>query len=156
TGQMYASACICSVPIPAFAGVSSDAGFKMLEVPYVAALEESFLPASLSSETYPNQIAKGAKVQTIGTQLLLVTYNWMPGTDRYRKSEKFVGAFFTTFDKMRQPPRHPSWREVNLSASIRGWPRFPTAQQILDREAGDAQRAVVDPARARALAARAA
>jgi TRAP-type uncharacterized transport system substrate-binding protein len=135
TGQIYASACVCGVPIPAFAAVGKDMGFKVLEVPYVAALEQSFLPASLSSELYPNQIEKDAKVRTIGTQLLLVTYNWTPGTDRYRKVEKFVEAFFSNFDKMRQPPRHPSWRQVNLSASVSGWQRFPAAKQWLDRQA---------------------
>jgi TRAP-type uncharacterized transport system substrate-binding protein len=158
TGQVYASACICSVPIPAFAGVSPEAGFKVLEVPYAAALEESFLPASLSSETYPNQIANGSKVQTIGTQLLLVSYNWAPGTDRYRKIGTFTDAFFTKFDRIRQPPRHPSWRAVNLSASIRGWQRFPAAQQWLDRQLAEARRAAAgaDPSLARAQAERAA
>jgi TRAP-type uncharacterized transport system substrate-binding protein len=157
-GQIYASACICSVPVPAFAGVSPDTGFKVLEVPYAAALEESFLPASLSSETYPNQIAKESKVQTIGTQLLLVTYNWGPGSDRYRKIEKFTDAFFTKFDRIRQPPRHPSWRQVNLSASIRGWQRFPAAQRWLDRQLAEARRTSVgvDPTLARAQGARAA
>jgi TRAP-type uncharacterized transport system substrate-binding protein len=137
TGEVYASACVCSVPIPAFAAVGKDMGFKVLEVPYAAALEQSFLPASLSSELYPNQIEKDAKVQTIGTQLLLVTYSWTPGTDRYRKVEKFVEAFFSSFDKMRQPPRHPSWRQVNLSASVSGWQRFPAAKQWLDRQAAE-------------------
>ena len=151
-GQVYASACVCSVPIPAFASVSKDTGFKVLEVPYVAALEQSFLPASLSSELYPNQIEKDSKVRTIGTQLLLVTYNWTPGTDRYRKVEKFVEAFFSSFDKIRQPPRHPSWRQVNLSASVSGWQRFPAAKQWLDRQAAEpaAQARAPDTAKVRA------
>jgi TRAP-type uncharacterized transport system substrate-binding protein len=158
SGQVYASACICSVPIPLFAAVSADTGFKMLEIPYVDALEASFLPANLSSDKYPNQIPKDAKVGTIGTQLLLVTYNWTPGTDRYRKIERFVGGFFAKFDKMRQPPRHPSWRDVNLSASIRGWQRFPAAKQWLDRQALEASAAAsgVDVAKLRAQAVKAA
>jgi hypothetical protein len=136
--------------------VGPETGFKVLEVPYAAALEESFLPASLSSDAYPNQIAKGSKVQTIGTQLLLVSYNWAPGTDRYRKIEKFTDAFFMKFDRIRQPPRHPSWRQVNLSASIRGWQRFPAAQQWLDRQLAETRRTSVgaDPTMARAQAAR--
>jgi hypothetical protein len=89
-------------------------GFKLLEVPYMAEFEESYLPASLSSETYPNLIPKDSKVPTIGASLLLVTYNWAPGTERYRRIEKFVNAFFSKFDKLRQPPRHPTWRDVNL------------------------------------------
>jgi uncharacterized protein len=158
TGEVYASACICSVPIPVFASVSKDTGFKVLEVPYAAALEESFLPASLSSELYPNQIEKDTKVPTIGTQLLLVTYNWTPGTERYRKVEKFVEAFFSNFDQLRQPPRHPSWRQVNFSASVRGWQRFPAAKQWLDRQsAGPVPQARnPDLAKVRAQAAKAA
>jgi TRAP-type uncharacterized transport system substrate-binding protein len=158
SGQIYASACICSVPIPAFATVSRDTGFNVLDVPYVAALEESFLPASLSDDLYPNLIEKDSKIQTIGTQLLLVTYNWTPGTDRYRKVEKFVEAFFSSFDKLRQPSRHPSWRQVNLSASVRGWQRFQAAQQWLDRRNAEpaAQGRSLDVATVRAQAAKAA
>jgi len=157
-GQVYASACICSVPIPAFAAVTPDMGFRMLEVPYVTALEESFLPASLSGEFYPNQIEKDSKVRTIGTQLLLVTYNSPPGTDRYRRVAKFVETFFSNFDKLRQPPRHPSWRQVNLSASVRGWQRFPAAKQWLDRQGAEpaAQARSLDAATVRAQTAKAA
>jgi TRAP-type uncharacterized transport system substrate-binding protein len=157
-GNISANACVCSVPIPAYRNVSSELRFKLLEIPYVEALEESYLPASLPSETYPNLIEKGSKVQTVGSHLLLVTYNWAPGTDRYRKLEKFVDAFFSKFDKLRQPPRHPSWREVNVSASIRGWQRFAAAQHWLDRKAAEAKGAPasIDPALARAHAARAA
>lgn len=157
TGEVYATACVCSVPIPAYAAVGSDSGFKLLEIPYTAVLEESFLPASLSSETYPNLIAKDSKVQTVGTHLLLVSYNWAPGTDRYRRIEKFVDAFFSNFDKLRLPPRHPSWRGVNFAANIRGWQRFSAAQQWLDRQpvASSAPRPI-DPVLARTQAARAA
>jgi TRAP-type uncharacterized transport system substrate-binding protein len=157
TGKAYATACICSVPIPAYRGVSRDIGFKLLEVPYMAEFEESYLPASLSSETYPNLIPKDSKVPTIGASLLLVTYNWAPGTERYRRIEKFVNAFFSKFDKLRQPPRHPTWRDVNLSASVRGWPRFPASQHWLDRQANLKARApAIDPAQAREQAAKAA
>jgi TRAP-type uncharacterized transport system substrate-binding protein len=163
TGKAYATACICSVPIPAYRAVSKDLGFKLLEVPYIAAFEESYLPASLSSDIYPNLIAKDSKVPTIGASLLLVTYNWAPGTERYRRLEKFVNAFFTKFDNLRKPPRHPTWRDVNLSANVRGWLRFPASQQWLDRQAAVKGRATVkgqtpgiDHAQAREQAAKAA
>jgi uncharacterized protein len=160
TGEIYATACVCSVPIPAYLSVSSDLGFKLLEVPYIEALEESYLPASLSSETYPNLIAKGSKVETVGSNLVLFTYNWTPGTERYRKIERFVNAFFSNFDKLRQPPRHPAWRDVNFSATIRGWQRFPAAQKWLDRQAAEAAAKAkaapgdIDVTHARALAAK--
>jgi uncharacterized protein len=160
TGEVHATACVCSVPIPAYGAVSSDLGFKLVEVPYTAALEESFLPASLSTETYPNLIAKGSRVQTLGTHLLLVSYNWAPGTDRYKRIEKFVDGFFSNFGKLRQPPRHPTWRDVNIAATVPGWPRFAAAQRWLDRQAAEAAAKAppsgIDPALARAQAADAA
>jgi uncharacterized protein len=59
---------------------------------------------------------------------------------------------------MRQPPRHPSWRDVNLSASIRGWQRFPPAKQWLDRQALEVSAAAggIDVAKLRAQAVKAA
>jgi TRAP-type uncharacterized transport system substrate-binding protein len=160
TGTIQATACFCSVPIPAYAAVSSDLGFKLLELPYIPALEESYLPASLSGEIYPSLIAKGSKVQTIGSNVLLITYNWTPGTERYKRIEKFVDGLFANFDKLRRPPRHPAWRDVNISASIRGWQRFSAAQRWLDRQAAElaakAPTGSIDPDYARAQAAKAA
>jgi len=157
-GKNYGTGCMCLVPIPAFRNVSSDLGFKLLEIPYVAALEESYLPANLASENYPNLIGKGSKVQTIGSNHILISYNWQPGSERYRKIEKFVNAFFSKIDKFRQPPHHPTWREVNISGSIRGWQRFPAAQRWLDRQAADAKAAprATDATQVRAQAAKAA
>jgi uncharacterized protein len=132
-GKLAATACFCSVPIPAYQGVSADSGFKLLEVPYADALEESYLPASLAAQTYPNLIAQGGKVPTVGSNVVLITYNWAPGTDRYRKIEMFVHSFFSNFDKLRLPTRHPTWRSVNPAASVRGWQRFAAAQKWLDR-----------------------
>ncbi len=143
-GTLYATACYCPVPVPAFSGLSPDLGFKFLTAAYTKPLEEaSFLPASIPGEPYPSLIAKGSKVPTVATSTILITFNWVPGTDRYKKVEKFVNAFFTNFDKLRQPPHHPTWKDVNIAANIRGWQRFSAAQQWLDREAAEVAKAPV-------------
>ncbi|HWE15877.1 MAG TPA: TAXI family TRAP transporter solute-binding subunit [Hyphomicrobiaceae bacterium] len=138
-GKIFASACFCAVPIPAFRSLSADLGFRLVELPYSETLDQSYVPASMTSETYPNLIPQGAKVQTIGASVVLISYNWPPGTDRYKKIEKFVDAFFSKFDRLRQPSRHPGWREVNIGGNVRGWQRFPAAQQWLDRQAAEAK-----------------
>ncbi len=137
TGEIDAALCVCPIPVPALAGVKSDLGFKYLEVPYIPELEEVFLPASLTSEHYPNLVPPGTKVQTVGTSTVLIAYNWQPGSDRYRKIEKFVHAFFSNIDKLRKPPHPPAWKDTNIAASVRGWQRFPAAQQWLDRQAAE-------------------
>jgi TRAP-type uncharacterized transport system substrate-binding protein len=156
-GKIHGSACFCAVPIPAFRALGGDLGFRLVDLPYADTLDESYLPASMTNETYPNLIPKGAKVETIGASVVLISYNWTAGTDRYRKIEKFVDAFFSKFDKLRQPPRHPGWRGVNIAGTIRGWQRFPAAQQWLDRQAAETKvppAAGVDVSQARTQAAK--
>jgi hypothetical protein len=33
--------------------------------------------------------------------------------------------------KLREPPRHPKWRDVNLAASVPGWARWSVADEML-------------------------
>ena len=66
---------------------------------------------------------------------ILAAYNWAPKTERYRKVEHFVKIFFDRLKSLQQPPFHPKWREVVLSAPLKGWTRFPAAQEWLDRNA---------------------
>jgi hypothetical protein len=104
-------------------------------------MDESYLPASLTSDIYPNLIGQGGKVQTIGSNVVLISYTWTPNTNRYRKIEAFAQAFFSNFDQLREPSRHPTWRSVNPAATIRGWQRFPGAQKWLDRLAAESKAA---------------
>jgi TRAP transporter TAXI family solute receptor len=137
-GNLAATLCSCPIPVPAYMSIKAEAGMKILDVPYIDALEQDYVPATLTSEQYPNLIPKGQKVQTIATSTILITFNWAPGTERYRRIERFVNRFFANADKLRLPPRHPAWRSVNMAASIRGWQRFPAAQEWLDRQAAEA------------------
>ena len=45
----------------------------------------------------------------------------------------FVDAFFSKFADLQNPPFHPKWKEVSLSAPLAGWNRLPLAQQWLDK-----------------------
>ena len=62
---------------------------------------------------------------------MLAAYNWAPNTDRYRKLSQFVDAFFTKFPTFQNPPFHPKWKEVSLSAPLPDWQRLPVADQWL-------------------------
>src|SRR5207244_2172003 len=92
-----------------------------------------YLPATLTSKDYPNLIADGDKVDTIAVPAVLAAYNWAPNTDRYRKLSLFVDAFFTKFPTLQNPPFHPKWKEVSLTAPLAGWNRLPLAQRWLDK-----------------------
>jgi hypothetical protein len=70
---------------------------------------------------------------TIAVPAVLAVFNWQKNTDRYRKVQRFVEAFFTKFEQFQQPPRHPKWRDVNLSATVPGWTRWSVAEEMLQR-----------------------
>ncbi len=113
----------------------NDNRFHLVPVDYAKPLQNDYLPATLSAADYPNLIAAGQSVDTIAVPAVLAAYNWGPGTDRARKLSLFVDAFFTKFPTFQNPPFHPKWKEVSLSAPLPGWQRAPAAQQWLTSHA---------------------
>ncbi len=135
-GELDATTCTCPKPLRSIRNLPKEAGFKFLQVPYAPELEETFLPAVLTSVDYPNLIAQGEQIETIAVQSILGVYNWKSTTTaRYKKIAKFVRLFFDNIDEFRQPPRQPKWRSLNIAAKVKGLKRFPPAQQWLEQRA---------------------
>jgi TRAP transporter TAXI family solute receptor len=109
-----------------------DERFHLVQVDYAKPLQGDYLPASLSAKDYPNLISDQEQVDTIAVPAVLAAYNWPPNSERYRKLALFVDAFFTKFPTFQNPPFHPKWKEVSLSAPLPDWQRFPAAKQWLD------------------------
>ena len=131
-GEVDAVIVVGGKPYKSVSGFGNDGRFHLVKVDYEKPLQGDYLPATLTTKDYPNLIAEGEKVDTIAVPALLAAYNWAPNTDRYRKLTQFVDAFFTKFPTFQNPPFHPKWKEVSLSAPLAGWNRFPYAQQWLD------------------------
>src|SRR5438046_1052056 len=119
-------------PYKSVSGFKDDR-FHLVTVNYEKPLQNDYLPASLSAKDYPNLISGEERVDTIAVPAVLAAYNWAPNTDRYRKLSQFVDAFFTKFPIFQNPPFHPKWKEVSLSAPLADWQRFPAAQLWLDQ-----------------------
>ena len=112
---------------------NNDGRFHLATVDYSKPLQSDYLPATLTSKDYPNLIPEGETVDTIAVPAVLAAYNWAPNTERSRKLALFVDAFFTKFAALQNPPFHPKWKEVSLTAPLAGWNRLPLAQQWLDK-----------------------
>jgi len=112
-----------------------DDRFHLVPVDYAKPLQNDYLPATLTAADYPNLISSQEQVDTIAVPAVLAAYNWPPATDRARKLSLFVDAFFTKFPTFQNPPFHPKWKEVSLSAPLPGWQRAPAAQQWLKSHA---------------------
>src|SRR6202163_2409978 len=107
-------------PYKSWSGFKDDR-FHLVNVDYAKPLQGDYLPATLSAKDYPNLISDQEQVDNIAVPAVLAAYNWAPNTDRYRKLALFVEAFFTKFPAFQNPPFHPKWKEVSLSAPLADW-----------------------------------
>ena len=157
SGEIAATVLIAGKPTGAYSKFKLEPGMSLLPVPYTQALEQDYLPTKLTHEDYPNLIAKDSTVDTVTIPSVLAAYNWPRDTDRYRRVAQFVDAFFSKFAEFQKPPRHPKWKEANLAATLKGWKRFPAAEEWLAKNAPKQASAItIDPAVVRAQAAKAA
>jgi TRAP transporter TAXI family solute receptor len=132
-GELDAVIVVGGKPYLSVTTFSNDGRFHLATVDYAKPLQSDYLPARLTSNDYPNLIPEGETVETIAVPSVLAAYNWAPNTERHRKLALFVDAFFTKFATLQNPPFHPKWKEVSLSAPLAGWNRLPLAQQWLDK-----------------------
>ena len=121
---------------------NENRALHLVSVPYDRRLQDLYLPTTLSGDEYPNLLAPGETIDTVATSVLLVSFNWPENTERYNRVARFVDAFFSKFDEFHKQPRHPKWKEANISLTIPGWQRFKAADDWLarNRQSPDAQR----------------
>jgi TRAP transporter TAXI family solute receptor len=128
-GEIAASLLIAGKPTGSTRTLKAADGFKLLPVAYSKPLQDDFFPAVLTHEDYPDLIAKGQTVDTVAVVCVLIAYNWAKDTDRYQRISRFVEAFFPRIEDFRKPPRHPKWKEANLTAVVPGWKRHDAAEE---------------------------
>jgi TRAP-type uncharacterized transport system substrate-binding protein len=118
---------------PVIKNIKNEGGkFHLLDIPFKRPLIDIYLPSSFSSEDYPNLVPPGGSVETVAASTVLLVYNWPIESDRYRRVARFVDALFDKIDQLKEPPRHPKWRDTVLSAGVPGLVRFKEAQDRLD------------------------
>jgi uncharacterized protein len=126
-GEIAAAVSVAAKPVRFISEIKREDNLHLLNVPYSDTIGDMYPPASVTAADYVNLVEADKPVETIAVGTLLITYNWQKGSERYRRVEKLVDAFFSNIEKFDDPARHPKWRETNLSASVSGWTRFPGA-----------------------------
>lgn len=135
-GEIKALTFIAGKPARLFANIQSGSGLKFLTIPATPTMLETYLPSTLAAADYPALIPAGRSVDTLAVGAVMAVYAWAPGTERHRKVARFVEAFQSRFNEFLRPPRHPKWREVNLTAELPGWVRFDPAAPAQARRRG--------------------
>ncbi len=130
-GELDAVVYVAGKPSRGFENITFKNRVHFLDVTFVDALQENYLPASLTNEDYPDLVAPKEYVETVSVGAVMAVYNWKRNSTRHRKVSKFIDAFFANFKKFQEFPRHPKWKEVNLNSTVPGWTRFSAAQSWL-------------------------
>src|SRR6516225_3062107 len=133
SGEIDALVRVIGKPIDFFAKIPANSGLHFVPIPFSKTFADYYTLGELTSKEYPNLVGEAQPTDTIAVPAVLAVYNWTKGNDRYRRVERFTEAFFTKWDKFREPPRHPKWRDVNLAATVPGWTRWSVSEDMLRR-----------------------
>ena len=134
-GEIAAMAFVAAKPAPLFDELTKEDGLRLIDVPYTQPLLDLYLPSGFTEADYTALVPAGQQVDTVAVGAVMAVFNWGKRTRRYRKTEKFVEAFFSNFDQFLKSPRHGKWQEVNLAAQVPGWKRFDPATTWLEKNA---------------------
>lgn len=129
-GAIDALVFVDGAPIDLLEQIRAEEPLHLLEIP-PERIKGAYLPATLTTEQYPSLINPGQAVQTVAIGEVLAAYNWPAGHPRRVKVSRFVQHFFADFERLLEPPYHPKWQEVDLSAEVPGWQRLPSANERL-------------------------
>jgi TRAP transporter TAXI family solute receptor len=133
-GEIAATVLTAGKPSSVIASLKASDGYRIVPIPYNKSMVGDYLPSTLTHEDYPNLFAAGQTVDTVATGTIMIAYNWPKNSDRYRRIDKFVKAFFPRLAEFQKPPRHEKWRETNLATTVPGWKRFEGAEEWLKAE----------------------
>jgi len=130
-GEIDAIIAVEGKPVPWLSQVT-DSNLHFVPVGYDKPLREEYLPSRLTADDYPNLISGSEPVDTIAAEAVLASYNWQPGSDRYRRLSLLVESLFSRMSELQRPPFHPKWQEMAPRAPVAGWSRLRVAQEWLD------------------------
>jgi TRAP transporter TAXI family solute receptor len=133
SGELAALVRVIGKPIDFFAKIPEEAGLHFVPIPFSKTFADYYTLGELTHKEYPGLVPQDQPTDTLAVPAVLAVFNWQKGSDRYRRVERFTEALFSKWDKFREPPRHPKWRDVNLAATVPGWNRWNVADEMLRR-----------------------
>ncbi len=133
SGEIAATLRLVNKPLAPLKALPANSGLHLVPIPFSKQFEDFYALGEFTPQDYPTLVPPGTVTDTISVPQVLAVFNWPKNSDRYRKVQRFVEAFFTKFEQFQMPPRHPKWRDVNLAATVPGWTRWSVAEEMLQR-----------------------
>jgi len=137
SGEIAAIFQVGAKPNDLLAKLKPEPGLHFVPLKWGPKFSDYYLPTALTHDDYPNLIPAGDTVETLAVPLVLAVYNWPKNSDRFRRVERFIHYYFERFDKLLHPSFQQKWREINRTARVPGWNRYPVADEVLTAMAKD-------------------
>jgi TRAP-type uncharacterized transport system substrate-binding protein len=128
-GKIAAVLLVGGKPLAEISALPKDGSLRLLSLPFQALPGEGYVPAVFVAEDYPALIPPGAIVETVAVGAVLMANK--SGDDAGRRIAKHTPALLAAIGALAASERHPSWRDVNLSAVLPGWLRIEAAEKWL-------------------------
>jgi TRAP-type uncharacterized transport system substrate-binding protein len=132
-GEIAAMARTTGAPNSLFEGVGGDEGFHFLPVPASSAVSGTYSISGITSDHYPDLVAPGQVIETVGVSTILITYNWPKDHPRGETVDLFTKRFFSGYEKLLEDGFHDSWRTIDISEDIPGLERHWSAEEALQQ-----------------------
>jgi TRAP-type uncharacterized transport system substrate-binding protein len=133
SGTLAALVLVGGKPLRFVAALPKDGSLRLLALPATQTLGDGYSPSSLHADDYPALIPEEQTIETVSVGAVLVANNRAKSEESDGRIARFVPAFFGALSEFASPRRHPKWGEVNLSATLSKWTRFPAAKEWLDK-----------------------
>lgn len=128
-GDISALVYVATKPSRLFQDIRPEENLHFL--PIAGNLPTNYTAVTLTSDDYPELVAKDTPVRTVEVGTILVAYNWPANSERYQRVNHFVQAFFAHINDIQAS--HPKWQQFDVTASVSGWTRFAPAVQWLKK-----------------------
>jgi TRAP transporter TAXI family solute receptor len=130
-GAIAASVIVGAKPTPLIGEIPAGLGIHLLSIEFGRGLEETYLPARLEHDDYPNLIAAREWVPSVATGMVLLAAKTKDDPGHADRVAVLVDTLFSRFGELQTQDRHPKWREINLAAGLPGWSRATAAEAWL-------------------------
>jgi TRAP-type uncharacterized transport system substrate-binding protein len=128
SGEAAAILTVDSKPSDFWVRVPPYAGLHFLPAPHGKTVADLYAPVVLTAKDYPNLIGPDERIDTMAVAGVLAVQNLPKTDDRFRRVLRFVQYLSVRWDKLRERPYHPGWREVSLTVTVPGWTRFSPSE----------------------------
>jgi len=130
-GQLDAMVVIDGTPSQFLKDATLDDGIRLVPIDFDG-LTDDYKTTTINHDHYPNLLAFGEKIPTVGIKMALIAYNWPDGSEQKVNVDAFVERFIDELPALRTNEHFETeWKEADLwTLPPTAWERHPTFLEL--------------------------